>query len=279
MITPPTPRRLGIVALVAGLMVLAGGCFAAEMNLTINDNDADIAYTLLVDVESLGELSEIVGSELPDLSALSGEALIDEILEGEDPCAELRTALPGRDIETTEVNDGGRRGVRCNITGVPFAELGDLGDGTTVTVTRDGGTTTVAIDLDGIDDLTADTEGLGADIGLAFQDLYEILFVVTAQGTLGEHNATSTDGATATWLITPDASFIEGGTARLRATWTGDSDGGGGTGVVIIVITVVVLAVAAGAFVLMRRRSTAKAGSPLPPPPPPPPPSGPPAAL
>jgi hypothetical protein len=201
---------------------------------------------------------------------LSGEALVDEVLEGEDPCAELRTALPDRDIATTEVNDGGRRGVRCTITGVPFEELADLGDGTTVAVTRDGDTTNVAIVLEGVDDLTADTEGLGAEIGLAFQDLYEIRFVVTAQGTLDEHNATSTEGNTATWLITPDAGFIEAGTARLQATWTGDGGGDGGLGAGLVVLLIVVAAVVvAGVIVLVRRRSSTASDSALPPPPPP----------
>lgn len=246
------------------------GCFAAEMNLTIHDDDADVAYTLLVDVDRLGEVAAALGSDLPDLSGLSGEVLVDQILEGEDPCAEIRAALPDRDVVTSEVTDGGRRGVRCTMAGVPFEELTRLGEGTTVRIVRDAGTTTVEIDLEGVDDLTADTEQLGAEAGLAFQDLYEIRFVVTAQGSLTEHNATSTDGATADWLITPDAPFLDNGTARLRATWTdGGGDGGGMGAGIVVIVAVVVLAVAALGIVLVRRRSKPTLGSPLPPPPPP----------
>lgn len=266
----PTARRGVVVALITSLVLLVSGCFAAEMNLTINDDDADVAYTLLVDVDRLVELAEALGSELPDLSGLSGEALIDQILEGEDPCAEIRSVLPDREVTVSEVSEGGRRGVRCTMTGVPFDVLNSLGDDTAIRVLRDGSTTTVEIDLTGVEDLTSDTEQLGAEAGLAFEDLYEIRFVVTAQGSLSEHNATSTEGATAVWLITPDAAFIEGGTASMRATWTAEGDGGGGGGLAIAaVIAVAVLGALAVVGVVLRRRSSGSGGTPLPPPPPP----------
>ena len=273
MTSRPLPRRLGVAALATSFVALLAGCFAAEMKLTINDDDVDIAYTLLVDVDQLGELAGMLGSELPDLSALSGEALIDEILEGDDPCADIRTAFADREVASTEVDEGGRRGVRCSVAAVPFAELSRLNDDTVIAITRDGGTTSVTIDLDGVDDLTAEGDQLGAEIGMAFQDIYEIRFVVSGQGTLTDHNASSIEGTTATWLITPTADFIDNGTARLRATWTGNSSGGdAGMGVGLVVAVVVgVLVVAAVVVVLVRRRSSPRTGTPLPPPPPPPP--------
>jgi len=265
----PTARQGAVVALLTSLVLLVSGCFAAEMNLTINDDDADVAYTLLVDVDRLVELAGALGSDLPDLSGLTGEALIEQILEGEDPCADIRASLPDREVTVSEVAEGGRRGVRCTVVGVPFDALSSLGDDTAIRVLRDGSTTAVEVDLTGVEDLTSGTDQLGAEVGLAFEDLYEIRFVVTAQGTLSEHNATSTEGATAVWLITPDAAFIEGGTASMRATWTAEGDGGGAGLAIAAVIAVAVLGTLAVVGVVLRRRSSASRATPLPPPPPP----------
>lgn len=258
-------------AILTGMVLLTTGCLSAEMKVAINDDDtADIAYTLLVDLDRLGELAAILGSAVPDTADLSGDELVKELFEGEDPCDDLRTTLTGREVISTEVTEGERRGVRCAATAVPLAELDNLGDDTTLSIVRSGSSTTVDITLTGVDSLAADGEDLGAAIGSSFSDLLQISFVVSAPGTLGDNNATSVDGAVATWLVTPDASFVVNGDAQMRAVWSGggSSGGGMGAGVVAVIVLLGVVIVAAVVVVVRRRNSTPTPGAPLPPPPP-----------
>jgi hypothetical protein len=272
-----TTGRCAFAVLVASLAILGAGCFSAEMKVSIRSDDtADVAYTVLVDVERLGSLASALGSELPDLSGFTGEELLDELSDGDNPCSELASALAGRNVESTTVSEGSRRGVRCAVTQVPVTELGDLGDDTSIRIERDGARTTVTVTTAGLDELTADGSGIGADLGLSFAELLEISFVVSAPGTLTEHNATSVDGATATWIVTPDAPFLTDGRARMQAVWTTGTSAGGGSGTTVAVIVVLGVVFAAGALVLVlrRNRNATTPGTPLPPPPPPPQPGG-----
>jgi len=257
-------------AILTSLIVFTTGCLSAEMKVAINDDDtADIGYTLLVDVERLRELAAMLGSALPDTADLSGDELVKELFEGEDPCADLRTTLTGREVTATDVTEGERRGVRCTATAVPLTELTDLGDDTALSIVRSDSTTTVDITLQDVDSLAADGEDLGAAIGSSFAELLEISFVVSAPGTLGDNNATSVNGATATWLVTPDAAFVENGDAQMRAVWSGGGTSGGGVsaGVVAVIVLLGVMIVGVLAVVLRRRGSTPNAGDSLPPPP------------
>lgn len=268
MTATPRRRRAWAAALSSGLILVTAGCFAAEMKVTVNDDDtADIAYTLLVDVDQLGELAGVLGSEVPDLSGVTGDRLVQELFQGEDPCSDLRESLPGRDVTSSDVARGPRRGVACTATGVPLSELSNFGSDTTLSIVRSGADTTVEITLVDVQSLTEETEDLGAMAGDAFADLLEISFVVSAPGALGETNATTVEGNTATWLVTPDAPFVVDGDAQMRGAWTakGSSDGGAGAGVVIILV-VAALAVVALVLVLVRRRGRPAPGSPLPPP-------------
>jgi hypothetical protein len=260
-------RRRRFVALLLAVVATTAGCFSAEMNLTVRDDDtADLTYTVLVDVNRLGELASILGSEAPDLSSYSGEDLIAELFEGEDPCTEMRNALAGREVTSTPVNEGERRGVRCAVERVPVAELSGLGDGTSLSIERQGSATTVEIMLTGIDDLAGDSAELGGELGLSYDELLEIRFVATAPGTLDTHNATSVDGATATWLVTPDAEFVTAGEARLEASWTGGDSSGGGAAITVAIVIAALVVAALAVVIVVRRRNRPAPGTPLPPP-------------
>lgn len=264
-------RRAWMPAILTGLMLFTTGCLSAEFKVAINENDtADIAYTLLVDVEQLGELAAAMGSAIPDTADLSGDALVEELFEGEDPCDDLRTTLTTREVISTEVTEGGLSGVRCTATAIPLAELTDFGDDTTLSIVRAGSTTTVEIGLQGVDELAgADGDVMTEAIGSSFAELLQISFVMSAPGALGDNNATSVDGATATWLVTPDSAFVVNGDAQMRAVWTDSgSSGGGSTGIVVALVLLGVAIVAVVAVVVLRRRnSTPTSGDLLPPPP------------
>jgi len=190
--------------------------------------------------------------------------------DGDNPCTELASALAGRALESTTVSEGSRRGVRCSVTGVPLSELGNLGDGTSIGVERNGDETVVTLSAAGLDELAGDSSGVGSELGLSFAELLEISFVVSAPGALVDHNATSVAGATATWIITPDAPFVTGGRAQMRAVWTtaasgggsgaGSGGGSGATVAVIVVLGVVIVAVAV-ALVLRRSRGAQAGGA------------------
>lgn len=268
MTATPRRRRAWAAALSSGLILLTTSCFAAEMKVTVNDDDtADIAYTLLIDIDQLGELAGVLGSTLPDLDGVTGDRLVQELFQGEDPCSDLRESLPGREVSSTDVSRGSQRGVECAVVGVPLNEFSNFGSDTALNIVRSGGDTTVDITLIDVQSLAEDSEDLGAMAGEAFADLLEISFVVAAPGTLGDNNATSVEGNTATWLVTPDAPFVIDGNAQMQGVWTGDSSSGGGLGAgLVIAIVVAALAVIALVLVLVRRRGRPAPGSPLPPP-------------
>lgn len=265
------PLRRGLhavrVLFAASLVAVVTGCFSAEMSITVRPDDtADVAYKVMIDVERLGELASALGSDLPDLSGFTGEELLDELSNGDNPCSELAAALAGRNVESTTVSEGSRRGVRCSVEAVPVGELDNLGDDTSIDIERNGDETVVTLNATGLDELTADSSGIGAELGASFSELLEISFVVSAPGTLVEHNATSVAGATATWIVSPEAPFVSGGRAQMRAVWTTagsgpGSSGGSSTTVVVIVALGVVMAAVAVGLVLRRRRSPQPGGA------------------
>lgn len=255
--------------MVTGLLLLTTGCLSAEFKVAINDDDtADIAYTLLINVEQLGELAAAMGSDIPADADLGGDALVEELFEGEDPCDDLRTTLTTREVTSTEVTEGALRGVTCTATAVPVAELTDFGDDTTLNIVRAGSTTTVEMTLKGVEELAGDgADFLTQALGSSFAELLQISFVLSAPGTLGENNATSVDGDTATWLVTPDAAFVVSGDAQMRAVWSEGGSSGGVSAGIVIALVLLGVAIAAVVVVLTRRNSTKTSGDLLPPPP------------
>jgi hypothetical protein len=142
--------------------------------------------------------------------------------------------------------------VGCIVEGVPIDELNSIGPDSSFTIEQDGSGTRFSAVLQGVEELTAGAEDLPLP-GIDFDELFSIVFTATGPGSLGDNNATSTDGSTATWAITADASFVEGGDATMTAEWT---PGGGSDNSWLIPLLVVVGLVLIGliAFLLLRRK-------------------------
>jgi hypothetical protein len=265
---------------------LLAGCFTLEATFTVNDDaTADLDYLILLDTEKLEELSGLLGEDLGDVGDLSGDALLDEFFGGDDPCADLTEELTDYEVTTREIREDGEAGVGCTVIGVPIAELNSLGDDTSsFSIEQDDDGTRFNAVLEGVDELAGDpseTEMLTEMLGVSLDDLFTIRFVVTAPGSLGENNASSTDGSKATWEVKPDADFVTDGDATMTAEWTPGGGGGGSSLWIILVIIAVVAAIAAVAVVLVKRSksqgpgsSDAPAATPSPGTPPPPPPPG-----
>ncbi len=285
--------RTAITAIaVVTISALLAGCFTLEATFTVNDDaTADLDYLILLDTAQLEELAGLLGEDLGDVGDLSGDALLDEFFGGDDPCADLTSELTDYEVTTREIREDGEAGVGCTVTGVPIAELNSLGDDTSsFSIEQDDDGTRFNAVLEGVDELTGDpseTEMLTEMLGVSLDDLFTIRFVVTAPGSLGENNASSTDGSRATWDVKPDADFVTDGDATMTAEWTpgGGGEGGGSSILIILAIIAVVAAIAAVAVVLVKRSkgqgpgpSDAPAASPSPdipptpgtPPPPPP---------
>jgi hypothetical protein len=244
---------------VAATSVLLTGCFTVQATFTINeDATADLDYLVLIDTEQLGEFAGLLGEDLGDLDGLSGDALIEEFFDGEDPCADLASELESYELTTRNIDENGEAGVGCTVSGVPLAELDSLGDDTSFfSIEQDDAGTRFNAVLEGVDEIAGDpseTEMMTEMLGVGLDDLFTIRFIVTAPGTLRDNNATSTDGSAATWDVKPDADFVTDGDATMTAEWTpGGGGSGGGSTIWIIVAIAAIAAIAAVAVVLAKR--------------------------
>lgn len=276
---------ISALALIATSALLAG-CFTLEATFTVNDDaTADVDYVILLDTAQLEELSGLLGEDIGDVGDLSGDALLDEFFGGDDPCADLTSVLTDYEVTTREIKQDGEAGVGCTVTGVPIAELSSIGDETSsFSIEQDDDGTRFNAVLEGVDELAGDpseTEMITETLGVSLDDLFTIRFVVTAPGSIGDNNASSTDGSAATWDVKPDADFVTDGNATMTAEWT-PGGGSSGSSVWIIVAIIAVVAVIAVAAVVLVKRSKGKgpgsadAPSATPPPAPstPPPPPG-----
>jgi hypothetical protein len=296
--TRETRRPLLAASALMAAAVLLAGCFTVEATFTISeDATADLDYLVVIDTERLQELAGAFGEEAGGLGDLSSDALFEEFLGDDDPCGDLTEELTDYETTTREINEDGNIGAGCTVSDVPIAELDSLGDDTSsFSIEQDDTGTRFDAVLEGFDDITGDaaeTEPMLDMLGIDFDDLFTIKFIVSAPGSLGENNASSTSGSTATWDIKPDSDFIVDGDAILTAEWT---PGGGSDGSSWWIILVVIGLVAVGALValLLLKRSKnssdsdgatpiaaddgavpADAAAPAASPPPPPPPAGP----
>jgi hypothetical protein len=243
---------------VAVTSALLTGCFTLEATFTISeDATADVDYVVLIDTEQLQEFASLLGQDVGDLDELSGDALLDEFTGGDDPCGDLTDELADYEVSVREIDENGEVGVGCTVSGVPIAELNSLGDdASSFTIEQDDTGTRFSAVLEGVDELTgdaSDTEMMTEMLGISLDDLFTIRFIVTAPGSLGANNATSTDGSTAIWDVKPDADFVADGDATMRAEWTPGGGDGGSSIWIIVAIIAGVAAVAALAVVLAKR--------------------------
>jgi hypothetical protein len=280
-----TARSGTWAAAVAATSTLLAGCFTLEATFTISeDATAEVDYVVLIDTEQLQEFAGLLGEDAGGLDELSGDALLEEFTGGDDPCGDLTEELADYEVSVREIDENGEVGVGCTVSGVPIAELESLGDDTSsFSIEQDDTGTRFSAVLEGVDELTgdaSDTEMMTEMLGISLDDLFTIRFVVSAPGSLGENNATSTDGSTATWDVKPDADFVTDGDATMSAEWTPGGGDSGSSIWTIVAIIAVFAAIAALAVVLAKRskgpaRTTDDSDTAAPPgpsaPPPPPP--------
>ncbi len=270
---------LSALVLLASSALLAG-CFTVEATFTIKDDaTADLDYVVLIDTEQLQDFAGLLGEDAGELDELSGDALLEEFTGGDDPCGDLTEELTEYEVSTREIDENGEVGVGCTVSAVPIAELDSLGDDTSsFSIVQDADGTRFDAVLEGVDELAGDpeeTDAMAEMLGLTLDELFTIRFVVSAPGSLGDNNASSTSGSTATWDVTPDADFVTGGDATMSAEWTPGGDGGSSTWIIIAIIAAVVGLAALAAVLFKRSKSTpysdspdAEAPSTTPPPPP-----------
>jgi len=249
-------RAAPVVAIVAGSLLLSS-CFKFESNYTVHDDGtADVSIRTVIDTEQLAKFGGLLGEDTSQFDGLTGKDLVSSLNNGDDPCADVTGSLSGYDVKVEEINDGSETGVECTFTNVPIEKLTTSGEGSSMEIRQDAAGTQFTATLQGVDQLTggADTADLTSTLGVSLDDLFSIVFSVSAPGSLGDNNATSTSGSTATWEIKPDADFVTNGDANLTAVWT-PGGGGSGSNIWIIVAVLAAIATAVALFFALRGRT------------------------
>jgi hypothetical protein len=254
--TFPAARRSAVVAGLVAVTLLLTGCFSVELSYDINDDGtADVAILTLVDTAQLEELGSMLGEDTAGLADLSGDDLVQELTQGDDPCGDIATDLAEYEVDIEEISDGSEVGVRCTVKAVPLDELTDVGEDSSISIEQTDGTTRFEATLGGVDQFAGgETADLGGLLDIDLEELFSIVFSVSAPGSLGDNNASSTSGSTATWNITADAGFVTDGNAVMNAVWTPDGDSGSNT-LIIVAIVAGLVALAVVGFLVLRNRS------------------------
>ena len=264
--TRRTTRTVTSALALAATSALLAGCFTLEATFAIQDDaTADVDYLILIDTEQLQEFAGLLGEDTEELDGLSGDAILDEFTGGDDPCGDLTAELTDYEVTVRQIDEDGEVGVGCTVTGVPVDELNSLGDDTSsFSIEHDEQGTRFSAVLEGVDELTGDpaeTDAMTEMLGVTLDDLFTIKFTVSAPGSLGENNATSTDGSTATWEVKPDSEFVTDGDATMTAEWTPGGGGSGSSTWIIILVLLAVVAAAAVAYVLFKRSKGPQGGA------------------
>lgn len=257
----PNSRHLIPTTLLIASTMLLAGCFTLETTFTISDHGTvDLEIVSLIDTEELSEMAELFGQDIADFGDLSGSDLLEELSDGEDPCGELVGSLVDYEVTTREISEGSMVGVGCSVADVPFEDLTDLGADSFLVIEQDESGTHFELIVEGADELTGgDGDDLTELLGIDLDELFVLRFTASAPGALGDTNATSTDGATATWLLTTDAAFVSNGTATMTASWAPSSSGSSST-VWIIAAIIGALIVIGLVVLLVIKRSNSKSG-------------------
>jgi hypothetical protein len=231
---PVTSRRvrsLIVTSLIS--MVLLSGCLRTEVTFDVTSLETtDVSLLVAVDVAALTAFASTVGDEedVAALEEMSGEELLAEIGDGEDPCSD---AVDGFEFEVSSYAEGDYRGVICTARGVSTSELMAefFGDAAALREGEASGTWVLEGRLSDALGLTEDVEEAG-ELADMFDpsELLQLSVTITAPGMLLEHNGTSASGGTVTWTVTNDAQFMEGPDAVLRAVWNVGSGSNSGSG-------------------------------------------------
>lgn len=282
-----TRRLTATTALLLVSCIVLAGCFSVESNFTINDDGtADIELVTLIDTEQLSQFADMFGQDASEFDGLSGEELLQEVTQGDDPCGDLAGSLTDYETSIDEIDNGSELGVSCTVSGIPIEELNTIGADSSFAIDQDETGTRFSAVLEGVDQLTGDSEDVTQLLDVNLDEIFSIVFTVTAPGSLGDNNATSTDGSKATWDITADAAFVTGGDATMTAEWIPGGGADSNTWLILLIVGLLVVAAIVLLVVLMRRRKATDPAVAIPAPStpspstgtvPPPPPSSPPS--
>jgi hypothetical protein len=245
--------------------MLLAGCFTLESSFTISDHGTvDLEIVSLIDTEQLVEFAELFGQEVPDIEDLTGQDLLEELGEGEDPCADLVGSLTEYEVTTNEIVEGTMVGVGCTVEDVPFEDLTEIGADSFLSIDQDDSGTRFELILEGAADLTGggDDLDIGALLGIDLDELFVLQFSASAPGSLGDNNATSTDGATATWQLTGDAPFVIDGDAVMTASWTPSTSGSSSIAWIIAAVIGALILIGVIVFLIVKRSGDKSDGSP-----------------
>ena len=266
-------RRRTVRSAVSALAVVAtaallAGCFSVEAAFVIKDDaTVDLDFVTLIDTKQLNQFAGLLGEDADELDGLSGEALLEELTGGEDPCGDITGELAEYEVTAREIDKDGQVGVGCKVSGIPVAELSSLGDdSSSLTIEQDASGTRFNAVLEDVDQLAGDpdeAEDMSSMLGMSLDDLFSVKFTVTAPGSLGANNASSTSGSTATWDIKPDSDFVSGGDATLTAEWKpgGGSSSSSTLWIILGIVAIVALAILAAVLI---KRSKGKSDTPTP---------------
>ncbi len=252
-------RRAVPAALFVVASLLLTGCFRFESTYTINDDGtADVSILTVIDTEQLEKLGGLLGEDTSDLMGLGGEDLLSTLTEGEDPCGDVTGSLDGYDVEVEEISEGSEIGVKCTVSGVSIADLTTSGQDSSISIEQDEAGTRFTATLQGVDEITggSDAAEMTDMLGVSLDELFSIVFSVSGPGSLGDNNASSTSGSTATWDITPDADFVVDGDATLTAEWTPGGGSSSNTWIIVAVLVAIAAIATVVFFVLRSRKST-----------------------
>lgn len=267
----------GVTMALVGAALLSG-CLRFESSFDISDDGTvDVGILVAFDVKQLEEFAEMFGQSTEDLGDLSGSDLLDELGEGSNPCSDFTGSIADFGVTTEEFAEGDLVGVRCTVLDVPIDDIEDFGDDSLLAITQSDGSTTFDLTLLGVEELFGAQDEVIPLPGFSFEEIFEIRVSASAPGSVAESNATSTDGAVATWVISPDAEFVSGDEAVMTARWApgGSSDN---DWILPLLIALAAVAVLAAVGIALARRSRGGDDESTSPPPPPPSGSAPPVA-
>jgi hypothetical protein len=210
--------------------VALSGCLRTEVTLDVVSSErTDVSLLVALDVEVLTSFATEFGDkeQAEALMAMSGEQLVAELAEGEDPCSGV---VGGLEFERAEYSQGNYRGVICTARGVDTKEVMTelFGDPRAIQENTADGGWVLAARLSNAMGLESSVEEIaGFDSGEMFDvgELLEFRVSISAPGRVLNHNGTSANGARVTWVVTQDAEFVEGTDAVLRAQWVPAASG------------------------------------------------------
>lgn len=234
------------------LALLSAACQVRfDTTITVNDDESgtfgieiglDEEFRQLAAEQGGGQLDLMEGAEVPP------GWIVEEFVDGEFEGS--RIAVEFSDFADLEAKLVGLSESSATGGGAP----NDLVE--SLDLTRNGNRFDFRADLTGMDESFSDMAGgdaafEGLDPAQFLESLFQVRFLVTLPGTIGDHNADLVEGNTLVWRVPLDA---QDRTLRASSSLTGS---GLAEMLPLILAAAVVLLVAGAGFIIYRRRAGA----------------------